>query len=101
MMSPDEGMIKHAIERFTERFKKEDFVYKSKKYGLVDFTEEVVNSIVHAPKHGKCVGGGKGYRTIFKVKVHEKTKPVFVVWDMKYSVPVTVLTGPMWFKTYG
>ena len=100
-MSPaQEAMVEHAKERFSERFKKEDFLYESKNYGLIDFTEEVVNSIVHAPKYGKCVRGGKGSRTIFKIKTHANAKSVFVVWDTEYSVPVTVLTGVMWNETY-
>ena len=94
-----ENCIHHFKNRFEKRFTEDDFIHKSKKYGLVDFKKEVVNAMVNAPKMGKSVKGGKGFRTIFKIKIMD-TKPVFVVWDMEFSIPVTVLTGEMWAKTY-
>lgn len=99
MKTYEENMILHAMSRFSERFKAEDFHHKSKKYGTIDFTSEVARAIADAPKMGKNVNGGKGYRTIFKIRIMD-TKAVFVVWDMEFNVPVTVLTGEMWAKTY-
>ncbi len=99
MKTYKENMIFHAIERFNERFKHEDFLSVSKKYGVVDFKKEVVTAIANAPKMGKNVKGGKGFRTIFKIKICN-TKPVFVVWDMEFNIPVTVLTGAMWKNWY-
>ena len=95
--------ISHVITRFGERFKKEDFVCEYNVKGtidVVDFTDQIVEKIVNAPKAGKSVKGGKAHRNIFKIKVWN-TKPVFVVWDMKFSIPVTVLTAEMWSKVYG
>ena len=100
MKTHKENCIVHAIKRFEQRFTKKDFIYKSKKMGEVDFKNEVVAAIVNAPKTGKSVKGGRGFRNIFKVKIMD-TKPVFVVWDMEYSIPVTVLTGEMWNETCG
>ena len=84
----------HAILRFEERFDKEDFVYKTKKLGVVDFKNEIINAIINAPIAGKWVKGGKGTRNIYKIKYGE-TKPVFVVWDMALNCIVTVLTEEM------
>jgi len=99
MNTYEENCKYHAAKRFNERFAEKDFLHKSKKYGMVDFKNEVVSAMVNAPKMGKSVKGGKGFRTIFKIKILD-TKPVFVVWDMEFSIPVTVLTGEMWAKTY-
>ena len=99
MKTYEENMILHAMSRFNKRFKPEDFHHKSKKYGMVDFTPEVANAIANAPKMGENVNGGKGYRTIFKIRIMD-TKAVFVVWDMEFNVPATVLTGEMWAKWY-
>ena len=62
--------------------------------GVVDFTNEVVNAIVNAPKAGKFVMGGKGDCVIFKIKFMD-TKSVFVVWNKLMDCAVTVLTGEM------
>jgi len=92
--------ISHVIARFEERFKKEDFIYEDSWGEKIDLKEHIASSIANAPKMGKSVKGGKGYRTIFKVKAMD-TKTVFVVWDMEFSIPVTVLTTEMWSKFYG
>jgi len=94
-----ENCMKHVVKRFEERFVEEDFIYESRKMGVVDFKNEVVDAIINAPKAGKFVKGGKGYRAIFKVRVMD-TKPVFVVWDMFLNCAVTVLTGEMWNESY-
>ena len=99
MKTYEENCKNHVIKAFNKRFKNEDFHYKSKKYGIEDFTPEVANAIANAPKMGESVNGGKGYRTIFKIRIMD-TKAVFVVWDMEFNVPATVLTGEMWAKTY-
>jgi len=98
MKTHKENCILHVITKFEERFTEKDFIYKSKKMGVVDFKNEVVNAIVNAPKMGKFVKGGKGNRVIFKVKIRD-TKSVFVVWDMFLGCAVTVLTGEMWDKS--
>ena len=94
MKTHKENCIYHVVARFEERFKKEDFIYKSKKFGVVDFTNEVVNAIWNAPKAGIFVPGGKGDCVIFKIKFME-TKSVFVVWNKIMDCAVTVLTGEM------
>ena len=99
MKTYEENCKNHVIKAFNKRFKNEDFHYKSKKYGMVDFTKEVVSAIVNAPKMGENVNGGKGLKEIFKIRIMD-TKAVFVVWDMEFNVPVTVLTSEMWAKTY-
>ena len=99
MNTYEENMSLHALSRFSERFEAEDFHHNSKKYGTVDFTPEVASAIANAPKMGENVNGGKGYRTIFKIRIMD-TKAVFVVWDMEFNVPVTVLTSEMWSKWY-
>lgn len=95
MLSHADAMLKHTVKRFNERFKKEDFTYKSKKYGTVDFTEVVANCIVNAPKKGKYVRDAGGNRSLFKVEVCKEVKPVYVIWDKNHGVPATVLTGKM------
>jgi len=99
MKTYEENCKYHVAKRFNERFTEKNFLHKSKKYGMVDFKNEVVSAIVNAPKVGKNVKGGKGFREIFRIKIMD-TKTVFVVWDMKFSIPVTVLTYEMWAKTY-
>ena len=94
MKTHKENCIYHVVARFEERFKKEDFLYKSKKFGVVDFTNEVIKSITNAPKAGIFVPGGKGDCVIFKIKYND-TKPVFVVWNKVVDCAVTVLTGEM------
>lgn len=94
----EENWLYHVTKRFDERFNEEDFVINSKKYGIVDFKKEVVDAMVNAPKTGIRVNGGKGFREIFKIRI-ANTKAVFVVWDMKFSIPITVLTGELWSKT--
>ena len=94
MKTHKENCIYHVVARFEERFKKEDFIYKSKKFGVVDFTNEVINAITNAPKAGIFVPGGKGDCVIFKIKYND-TKPVFVVWNKVVDCAVTVLTGEM------
>jgi hypothetical protein len=89
----------HVVKRFNERFKTEDFMHNTKKYGMVDFKNEVASAIVNAPKMGKNVKGGKGFKEIFKIRIMD-TKAVFVVWDMEFNIPVTVLTSEMWAKWY-
>ena len=89
-----ENCIFHVVTKFEERFTEKDFIYETKKMGVVDFKNEVVNAIVNAPKAGKWVKGGKGTRNIYKIKYGE-TKPVFVVWDTFLDCAVTVLTGEM------
>jgi len=98
MKTHKETCIAHAIARFEERFTEKDFTTKSKKWGEITWKEEVVAAIVNAPKTGKLVEGGKGFRNIYKIKYGE-TKPVFVVWDMFLDCAVTVLTGKMWNKS--
>ena len=94
MKTHKENCVSHVIAMFEERFKKEDFVYKSKKMGVVDFKNEVAIAIVNAPKAGKFVTGGKGDCDIFKIKIMD-TKSVFVVWNKVMDCAVTVLTGEM------
>jgi len=94
-MTHYENCVYHVIKRFNERFVKEDFDYRDKRRGVVNFTKEVCASIVNAPNIGKEVSGGKGNRKIYKIKYMKKTKPVYVVWDTKMMVPVTVLTHDM------
>ncbi len=95
----EENYLSHLTMRFEERFNEEDFVYKTKKLGVVDFKNEIINAIVNAPIAGKWVKGGKGTRNIYKIKYGE-TKPVFVVWDIKLSIPITILTDKMWSNWY-
>jgi len=95
MKTHRDNCVSHVIAKFEERFKKEDFIYKSKKMGEVDFKNEVINAIINAPTAGKWVKGGKGTRNIYKIKYCE-TKSVFVVWDSFLDCAVTVLTGEMW-----
>ena len=88
-------MYKHLIEKFNERFKEGDFIYKSKKWGEINFIEDVTAAIVDAPNKGKFYkDGNKINRVIYKIKFMT-TKSVFVVWDKVDSVPITVLTGDM------
>jgi len=94
MKTHKENCISHVIAMFEERFKKEDFIYISKKMGVVDFKNEVANAIVNASKSGKFVPGGKGDCDIFKIKIMD-TKSVFVVWNKVIGCAVTVLTGEM------
>ena len=98
MTTHKENCIFHVVTKFEERFTEEDFIHKSKKMGVVDFKNEVINAIVNAPIAGKYVKGGKGTRNIYKIKYLE-TKPVFVVWDTVLDCAVTVLTGKMWDKS--
>ena len=98
MKTHKDNCMSHVVARVEEMFTEEYFIYKSKKMGVVDFKNEVVNAIVNAPKSGKLVKGGKGFRDIFKVTVMD-TKPVFVVWDTFLDCAVTVLTGEMWTKS--
>ena len=98
MTTHRENCIFHVVTKFEERFTEKDFIYKSYKLGVINFKNEVVTAIVNAPKMGKLVKGGKGYRNIYKVKILD-TKPVFVVWDMFLDCAVTVLTGKMWDKS--
>ena len=98
MKTHKENCISHVVVRFEERFTEEDFICKSKKMGVVDFKNEVINAIVNDPKAGKFVKGGKGFRNIYKIKFMD-TKPVFVVWDTFLDCAVTVLTGKMWDKS--
>ena len=93
-----DNCIAHAIIRFEERFTEEDFTTKSKKWGEVVWTEEVLRDTLNAKNTGYKVNGGKGYRVIYKVKFMD-TSTVFVVWDMVLDCAVTVLTGAMWTKT--
>ena len=99
MKTHKENCISHVVVRFEERFTEEDFIYKSKKMGVVDFKNEVVNAIVNAPKAGKFVMGGKGDCVIFKIKFMD-TKSVFVVWNKLMDCAVTVLTGEMHAKLW-
>ena len=94
MKTHKENCISHVVARFEERFIEEDFIYKSKKMGVVDFKNEVVNAIVNAPKAGKFVKGGKGDCIIFKIKFMD-TKSVFVVWNKPMDCAVTILTDEM------
>ena len=78
------------MERFNERFKVEDFVHSSHAFGDTNFTKNIIAMIADAPNKGKFIKeGNKGNRSIYQVKVMT-TKPVFVVWDNDYSVPITV-----------
>jgi hypothetical protein len=82
--------FKHIIERFNERFKVGDFTCSSHAFGDTDFTKDIVAMIADAPNKGKFIKeGNKGNRSIYQVEVMQ-TKPVFVVWDNDYSVPITV-----------
>ena len=99
MKTHKENCILHVITKFEERFTEKDFIYKSKKMGVVDFKNEVVNAIVNAPKAGKSVKGGKGDCVIFKIKIMD-TKSVFVVWNKVMVCPVTILTGEMHAKLW-
>jgi len=99
MSTHKENCTFHVVAAFEKRFTEKDFITKSKKWGEVSWKEEVVSAIVNAPKSGKLVEGGKGFRDIFKVTVMD-TKPVFVVWDTFLDCAVTVLTGEMWAKWY-
>ena len=98
MKTHKENCISHAIARFEERFTEKDFTTKSKIWGEVLWTEEVLRDILNAKNTGHKVKGGKGYRDIYKVEFMN-TKPVFVVWGMFLDCAVTVLTGAMWTKT--
>jgi len=97
MKTHKENCISHVVARFEERFKKEDFIYMSKRNGVVDLKELVISAIVNAPMMGKFVKGGKGNCVIFKIK-YNNIMPVFVVWDKAMSCAVTVLTGDMMRK---
>ena len=98
MKTHKENCIGHAIARFEERFTEKDFTTKSKKWGEVVWTDEVLRDTLNAKNTGYKVNGGKGYRDIYKVKFMD-TSTVFVVWDMVLDCAVTVLTGAMWTKT--
>ena len=90
--------ISHVITRFGERFAKEDFTTKSKKWGINGWTDEVLRDVLNAKNTGHKVKDGMGHRMFYKVEFMN-TKPVFVLWDMFLDCAVTVLTGDMMNKS--
>jgi len=90
--------ISHVITRFGERFAKEDFTTKSKKWGINGWADEVLRDVLNAKNTGYKVKDGMGHRMFYKVEFMN-TKPVFVLWDMFLDCAVTVLTGDMMNKS--
>ena len=90
--------ISHVITRFGERFAKEDFTTKSKKWGINSWIDEVLRDVLNAKNTGYKVKDGMGHRMFYKVEFMN-TKPVFVLWDMFLDCAVTVLTGDMMNKS--